>query len=419
MTRIAVDRRRALRDDLADRVFGLGRVHSAPERVGLEAELLPVAAETGLPALPESGDGPSTLEMLRELARERGWRADRSKAGSPCFRIEGGGVLSLEPGGQIEYSSAPRESVDALLAEVEGVVRLLAGAAGRAGVELRTRGIDERNPPRAVRRVLTGRRYTRLAEHLARIGPAGRRMMLQTAALHVNLDLGTAPLLRWRVANALSPYAVAVFANSARYAGRETGHRSYRARQWRELDPSRAGAFPGEDPVEEYLDFALEAGAILLGSDGEPARPFRLWAARDGVGDEEWRSHLSTLFPEVRPRGWIEVRSVDALPPRWYAAPLVFLAGLLCDDEACRTALEMLPPVTEEALEAAGRDGVTDPERRRTATDLFDLALEGAERLGPFVGGRALEVARDFRSRYLDRGGDLAADPDAGRLEGD
>ncbi len=416
MTSTAVRLRSTLRDDLARRCFGLGAPAAGPERVGLEAELLPLAADTGRPVLLEDEEGPSSLELVRDLARDRGWSAERTSTGVPCFRTADDGIVSFEPGGQIEYSSAPRRSVDAVLDEVVGVVGPLASAARGRGIELRTRGIHPECPPGAARQVLTDRRYTRLARHLAGIAPAGRRMMLQTAALHVNLDLGSEPLLRWRVANALVPYTVALFANSARYDGEDTGYRSYRAQQWRELDPRRSGAFAGDDPVEEYLEFALEADAILVGEDGAPARPFRAWVGRDGVGTEAWRRHLTTLFPEVRPRGWLEVRCVDALPPRWYGAPLTFLTGIVCDAEACRTAAEMLPPVGADALETAGRAGVTAPDILRTASALFDLALEGAERLGPLVGERALRVAREFRSRYPARGRDPAGDREAGRI---
>lgn len=414
MTRAIRARRSVLADDLRGRVFRLDGGVPGPARVGVELELLPVDAGTGRPLAPDGGDGPSTGKLLRGLADGRGWRPEG--AGAPGFELPDGGRLTFEPGGQIEYSSAPAASVGEVLDRVEAVVEPLRARAADAGIELVCRGIDPENPPSAARRVLHSRRYTRLADHLARIGPAGRRMMLQTAAVHVNLDLGDGPGRRWRVANALTPYLLASFANSARYRGRETGFRSYRARQWRELDVGRSGVFAGRAPVEEYLDFALGAGAILLGEDGEPARPFRSWLAAGRVDGEAWSEHLSTLFPEVRPRGYLEIRSLDALPPRWLAAPLVFLAGILYDDEACRTADELLPPADDGALERAGRLGVGDAAIRRTTLELWHVALEGARRCGPLVGGRAVETARAFRDRYPARGRDPAGDPEAERV---
>lgn len=414
MSAPAFARREALADDLRHRAFGAGSPAAAP-RIGLEVELLPTHAGSGRP-VPLRGGGSSSLELLRGLARERGWREGRSPTGSPRFEVQGGGALTFEPGGQIEFSSTPAESVDAAIHQTASVVEPLTSRARAEGIRLGTRGIDPHNGGDSAVLRVTSPRYRRLARHLDRIGPAGRRMMLQTAAIHVNLDLGAAPLLRWRTANAVVPELVAVFANSSRHGGEETGSRSYRAVQWRDLDPSRTGIFSDADPVRAYLEFALDAGAILLGEEGEEARPFREWLRRDGVGRREWRAHLDTLFPEVRPRGYLEIRAVDALPPRWYAAPLVFLAGILYDERSCRAALEVLDVPRDGELRSAARAGLGDPARAGRCLRLFDLALEGAERLGPdLVGGRALEVARAFRDRYTARGEDPAGDPEAGR----
>lgn len=416
MTPTVQARRSALADDLRSRVFRLDVGVPRPVRFGVEVELLPVDRERGRPVIPEGREGPSTRAVLDRLARRHGWKRESSGKGAPAFRVPGAGSVNFEPGGQLEYSSTPASSADGVLQEVEGVLSVLGAACRDAGVSLLTRGIDPENPPEAARRVLQGRRYSRLAEHLARIGPAGRRMMLQTAAVHVNLDLGSAPALRWRVANRLTPFLTATFANSSRYRGEGTGYRSFRSQQWRELDGRRTGVLPGEDPVEEYLRFALEAEAILLGDAGEPARPYRSWLEAGRLDQDAWSEHLTTLFPEVRPRGYLEFRAVDALPPRWLAAPVVFLAGILYDDEACSTADELLSPPTAQELEFAGRRGVLDPTLRCSALRLWELALEGAERLGPVIGDRAVEVARTFRDRYTRRGRDPAADPGVGRL---
>lgn len=405
----------ALTADLRRRAFGVGS-RSGVRKVGLEVELLPTDGDSGRPLPLDGGSGRTSLELLRGVALEEGWREERTPEGIARFELPGGGSFTFEPGGQIEFSSAPRTSVDRLLEDTVSAVGSLTERARSVGVVLGTRGIDPRNDAETARLRVPSRRYRRLAGHLERIGPAGRRMMLQTAAVHVNLDLGSEPLRRWAAANALVPSLIALFANSSRYAGAATGFRSFRARQWRELDPSRTGVFAGDDPISAYLRFALEADAVLLGADDEKVRPFREWLARDGVGRQEWREHLDTLFPEVRPRGYLEIRCVDALPPRWYAAPLVVLAGILCDREACRTALELLGPPGEEELRAAARRGLDDAERADRCRRLFDLALEGAGRLGPdFIGGRSLERARAFRARYTAHGEDPAGDPEAAR----
>ncbi|NIP58466.1 MAG: hypothetical protein GWM92_08800 [Gemmatimonadetes bacterium] len=414
MTETTAGPRLRLADDVRRRVFGLDAPSRAPERIGVEVELIPVREGDGTPLPLEDGRGPDLLTLLRDLGAP-GREPERSPGtGAPCVPVSGGGAWSLEPGGQLEYSSTVGRSVDEALDEVARAVEALRGVGRVRGIELVTRGIDPVTPEERARLAVASGRYLRLARHLDRKGSAGRRMMLQTAAVHVNLDLGSRPLLRWRVANGLVPHLIALFANSSRYGGAETGYRSYRARQWQLLDRSRSGVFVPGDPVEDYLAFALDAEAILLGSPAEPPRPFREWLGARDVGEEAWRAHLSTLFPEVRPRGYLEVRSVDALPPRWYAAPVVFLAGLLLDDGALEDARELVCTGEPPDLEGAARQGVGDPERARRALELFDLALTGARRLGPeVIGEAALETARTFRDRYTARGRDPASDPEA------
>jgi glutamate--cysteine ligase len=239
-------------------------------------------------------------------------------------------------------------------------------------------------------------------------------MMCQSAAIHVNVDWGegTVPADRWRVANAAAPVWTAIFANSTRDGGCETDHRSVRAQQWRHLDPGRCGLV-GHDagPAEAYLRFALGADAFLLGPDDAPTRPMEAWVGLGYVDMAGWALHLTTLFPEVRPRGYLELRPFDALKPRWWAAPLVLAVGLLYDAEALAAALEILPPPTPESLERAGRLGLGDPDLARLARDVATLSLEGAARLGPRVGGRSLEIARTFVSEFTDRGKDPADEP--------
>jgi glutamate--cysteine ligase len=252
-----------------------------------------------------------------------------------------------------------------------------------------------------------------MADHFARIGPAGARMMRQTAAFQVSLDFDDELRLRWRLLNALAPFVTAVFANSAVYGGEETGHRSYRAHAWRTLDPARTGLPWGEPrPVEAYLDFALRAPAILFPVVDGRCLPFGEWLARGTPTPDEWEAHLTTLFPEVRPRGHFEVRSADAVGPAWYAAPLAFLGGLAYDPHALRAALDILPSPDPGLLERAGRLGLRDPAIARTAADLFEIALGGCEALGPgFLHPLHREEARAYFERYTRRGLSPADDP--------
>jgi glutamate--cysteine ligase len=388
-----------------------------PERqphVGLEVEVIPVDADTAAPVPPWSSDGPSTVRVLDAVADRHGWTRTTNAAGAPAYGMLSGGVLSFEPGGQIEYSAPPLESVSRLLRDIDKALLAVEQEASRGGIRLVARGVDPFNPPESATLRLGGERYTRMAEHFARLGPAGHIMMCQTAALHVNVDPVGPPDLAWRVANAMAPVLLATFANSRVHAGSPTGARSWRAEQWRRLDDRRTGVFAfSSDPVEDYLAFALEAPAFLLGPPHEEARPFREWLV-EGASVQDFDRHLSTLFPEVRPRGYLELRSFDALPLRLIPAAVVVTVGVLQDPASLESALALLPSPTDEALARAGRVGLGDLHAASLARSLFQLGLEGARRLGEtVVSGHDIERATGFMEELT------ARSRDPGSLPGD
>ncbi|MEP7175518.1 MAG: glutamate-cysteine ligase family protein [Gemmatimonadales bacterium] len=399
--------RATLAADLATNAFAATPSASlTPRRVGAEVEFIPVETGTGR-RCPIEGDGCcATLPFLRRHGGRQGWNEARTAKGLPYFALPGGGTLTFEPGGQLEYSAPPCRSPSALLALLRSVVLPLRSAAANDGITLLTVGIDPANDIDGAPLFLHNSRYERMADYLARRGPAGARMMRQTAAFQVALDLDDEPWLRWRVLNAAAPCVVAIFANSSKYAGKETGCPSMRARVWRELDPSRTGLPCGTGaPLETYLDFALEAPAILLPTvDGEHPR-FAEWLTRAEVTIDEWRDHLSTLFPEVRPRGHFELRSADAVPPSFYAAPLALAVGLTYEPRALRAAADLLGPPDLALLDLAGRVGLRDPVLARTSADLAEIALEGCAGLGPsYFHPSDLEQARAFFDQYTRRG---------------
>jgi glutamate--cysteine ligase len=281
------------------------------------------------------------------------------------------------------------------------VVPLREAAAGE-GINLLAAGIDPFNPVEQAPMLLHASRYQRMAEYLSRRGPAGARMMRQTAAFQVNVDFDDEPWLRWRVLNAATPYVVAIFANSPIYACEQTGHQSARADTWRKLDPMRTGVpYDDQAPVEAYLQFALAAPAILLPTLGGEHLPFGDWLTRAQPTEGEWQDHLTTLFPEVRPRGHLELRSADAISPEWYAAPLALTAGILYDSGALRSAADLLPAPDPEMLERAGQLGLHDPAIARTAVDLFEIALSGCAGLGTrYFHPSDIEQARAYFDRY-------------------
>ncbi len=386
------------------RALGASTADDEGLRIGLEAELIPVSSDTGarlgVDPTPSSPVGTRAL-LERAAGRTRG-KVEVGPHGVPYARLPGVGVLSYEPGGQLELSTDPFHAVDPLIAATERALRPLAQDAAELGITLLARGMDSGRDVRDVPFVVGSERHRRQRAHYDRIGPWGSRMMVLSAALHLNLDLGGRPVRRWWAANRLAPLLTALFANSPGAADEEAlPVRSLRAEQWRHLDPSRSGVFgQTDDAGRDYLTFALGAADFLGTEEGEEARPFRA-AWEEGADLPRWRAHLTTLFPEVRPRGYLELRSVDGLRPAWYAVPLVVAVGLLYDPVALLSTEDALPRADEGLLVRAGREGVRAEDVRCAALDAFDLALSGARALGPgVVGGESLERAEEFRRRF-------------------
>jgi glutamate--cysteine ligase len=383
-----------------------------PPLLGAEVELLPVDADSGLPVPIHHAGGRATLPLLRRFAARHGWREVASPYGAPGFESADGAALSYEPGGQIELSAAPLASGSALVDALRATVLPLVDEAAGEGVTLLSLGIDPQNGIEDTELQLPGERYRRLTRFMQSVGTGGERMMRQTAAFQVSLDWSGDPARHWRLLNALAPWTLALFANSALYRGEPSGERSFRARVWRELDGGRTGIFRGGgDPVAEYLRFAVEAPALLLPGAEQGWPSFAECNARGAVSLADWKAHLTTLFPEVRPKGFVEVRSADAVAPEWYAAPLVFLAGLSYHAPAQAAALELVGEADPGLLDRAGRDGLNDPALSTVACDLTALALEGATALGKdYFHPRHLDEAREFFARYTARGRSPADD---------
>jgi glutamate--cysteine ligase len=271
-----------------------------------------------------------------------------------------------------------------------------------AGIELVARGVDPYNDIDAVPLQLHRDRYAGMTRYFDSIGPSGVRMMRQTAALQINLERGEDPKSRWRLLNSLAPIVVALFASSRQYARKRTEWASYRAQLWRTLDPSRTGIVYDDEYVERYLRFALDATAMRSGGGGVAYRAFREWMTEPAVGRDDWLFHLSTLFPEVRPKEFFELRSADTIEPVALAAPMVFVTSLVYDEEGADRAIELIGAPNEKLLERAGRLGLADPDIRRIASRLVVVALDGGRRLGTdYLRRSHLEAAYQYFARAL------------------
>ncbi len=322
--------------------------------------------------------------------------------------LPGGSSFTVEPGGQVELSSAPARDLTTLCADLSGDVDALAGSLARGGLTLVPFATDPARPPV---RQLSSPRYDAMAAYFDTLPhQLGRVMMCSTAAVQVNLDAGLDDAdvaRRWRLLGSLGPPLVAAFANSPARAGHLTGWRSTRQAVWQGMEPRRTHAPVGDDPVTAWADFALAAPVMVLRRDDEP------WVAAPGFTFEEWVEgrvpglarpteddldyHLTTLFPPVRARGWFEVRYLDTQTVDRWPVPVTVLATALDRPDLHDALLAACEPVSGAWLVGA-RVGVADPALRRAATAVFDAVV-------PCVADPALRaLVEDFRDRYLDRG---------------
>jgi glutamate--cysteine ligase len=373
-------------------------------RIGAEIELIPFDEQTRrvVPAFSTRDRG--SVEVIRSISRRAGWSETPNGDDPPSWCLPDGARLSFEPGGQIELSSAPSDDPSKLIRDLQCTAQLLTSAFASAGFLLESVGVDPYNDVSDVDLQLHRPRYETMTRYFDSIGDSGIRMMRQTASIQLCVDPGDNPLERWSLLNQLAPYVTAIFANSRFYNDRLTDYQSYRSHFWRTLDTSRTGSFsPQSAAVDSYLDFALAAGAIMRLD--ETRSSFGDWVRDGSPTIDDWDFHLSTLFPEVRPRGYFELRSADAIDPDLLAAPICFVAGLAYDDASSNSALELLGAVAPPPLDIAGREGLRNRDIQSVAVELTDIALSGCESLGEsYISRSDIEAASDFFERYTRRG---------------
>ncbi|MEV5894256.1 ergothioneine biosynthesis glutamate--cysteine ligase EgtA [Nonomuraea fuscirosea] len=339
-------------------------------------------------------------------------------------RLPGGSRVTFEPGGQLELSG-PAGPLPAALAALAGDVAAVRAGLRASGLVLGGVGLD---PVRPARRQLNRPRYDAMAAFLGL--PYGALMMCSTASIQVNLDLGAQPATRWERAHALGPVLLAAFANSPLSGGRPCGWMSGRQAVWNNLDPSRTALVPATgDPAADWADYLLDARLMLVREDEErylsvgDGSTFRDWLERGRVAGgarpptvEDLAYHATTLFPPVRPRGWLEIRYLDAQHPSAWPVCVAVTHALISDDRAADAAMAAVRPYPEpresgadaEMWERAARCGLADPVLRRAAETCFRAALEALPRLGAGP-GLVAEVAA-FADRHVTTGRSPATD---------
>jgi glutamate--cysteine ligase len=326
---------------------------------------------------------------------------------SPARPLPAGGRVSIEPGGQIEISSAPVESVEQLCRQLDRDAATLRRILADHGVAMIAASAD---PDRPAERILGSPRYRAMQEFFDHFGPFGRLMMCNTAAVQVCLNAGAhaAELTcRWNALYAVGPALAAAFACSPRLHGVPGGQASsawasQRLRTWQRLDrvaargTDTAGtrtqmSTSGGDPRTEYARWALDVPLLCVRRANGAA-----WTAPAGASFADWMSgalddrigrrpeladldyHLTTVFPPVRAAGHLEVRYLDAQPGRGWATAIRAVAGLMARPTAVADATRIAAG-TAGRWEDAARVGLADGELRAAAAQLLELAATQAE----------------------------------------
>ena len=362
-------------------------------RIGTEHEKFGYCKDT-LKPLPYAGER-SILAVLEGLRDQHGWAPVLE--GDNLVGLEKDGAnVSLEPGGQLELSGAPLETIHETCDEVNQHLREVKDIADRIGVGFIGLGAapiwtHDQMP------LMPKGRYKLMDGYMQKVGTMGTTMMRRTCTVQVNLDFASeADMVRkLRVALALQPVATALFANSPFFEGKVNGDKSWRARVWRHLDADRTGMLPFvfEDGFgfEAWVDYALDVPMYFVYRDGKyinalgqsfrdflrgelPALPGEVPTLSD------WADHLTTIFPEARLKKFIETRGADGGPWRRLCALPAFWVGLLYDQSSLDAAWDLAKDwdaETRDALRAAaGKDGL---QARVGGIDMHDLARKAVE----------------------------------------
>lgn len=380
-------------------------------RIGTEAEKFGVSADGSKPAPFDGG----VAEILRGLERH-GWIPQREYADRPVIALRRGAAsITLEPGAQLELSGAPLDTIHQTHEEFGGHMVEVVAASQQLGLRWITLGFR----PFASQADLPWvpkLRYGVMREYLPTRGTRGLDMMRRTATVQANLDYANAEdaFEKLRIALRVQPIVSAMFANSPWLEG-ASPRASHRLDVWQDVDPDRTGLlvdlWDGPARYERYIEWALDVPMFLVLRAGKlhlnTGQTFRAFM-KDGFDglvatQQDWETHLNTLFPEARLKRTLEMRGADGQAQDTLTAVPALWKGLLYDDDSRRAAAALASKISPEGLRAAQPAIANDAlkatlegrEVAEWASELLAIAEAGLERLGN------LNVAGDDERIYL------------------
>jgi glutamate--cysteine ligase len=371
-------------------------------RIGTEHEKFAFLTDS---LAPVPYDGPRSIKALLEGMHARfGWEGVYEDGNIIALADPKGlGSVTLEPGGQFELSGAPLNDVHETCEEVHDHLKQVREVGDELGIGFLGLGAAP-TWRRDEMPVMPKGRYGIMAPYMDKVGSRGRDMMFRTCTVQVNLDFSSEAdmVKKLRVSLALQPVATALFANSPFLEGKPNGFKSFRSYVWLDTDNERSGmlpfAFEGGMGYERYVDYALDVPMYFVYRDGRyydvAGESFR--AFLDGKLPQlpgwrptlrDWSDHLTTIFPEVRLKRYLEMRGADSGPWRRLCALPALWTGLLYDRNSLDAAWDLVKDWTAEerqALrEAVPREALQAEIRGRSvrdiARDVLKLSRTGLE----------------------------------------
>jgi glutamate--cysteine ligase len=370
-------------------------------RIGTEHEKFAYRLDDLRPLEYEGENG--IREFLERLTRF-GWKPVVENGNPIALTRADNSSITLEPAGQVELSGAPVETIHQTCQEVNEHLQQIKGIAGEMGIGFLGLGYQPKWPlsetpwmPKA--------RYDIMRSYMPKKGNLGLDMMQATCTVQVNLDFSSEACMvqMFRVSLALQPIATALWANSPFRLSKPSGYLSYRSHIWTDTDADRCGTLPFvfEEGFgfERYVDYLLDIPMYFVYRDnayidasGQSFRDFlegklpALPGELPTIGD--WENHMSTAFPEVRLKQFLEMRGADGGPWNRLCALPAFWVGLLYDDTARNAAWDLVADWTQEERDAMRRDvpkrALNTPFRKKTvgdlAHDVLEIAHDGLQR---------------------------------------
>lgn len=384
-------------------------------RIGTEYEKVAVRREDGR-AVPFSG--PRGIEMLlRRLAERYGWEPVEEDGRTIAL---GGhkASITLEPGGQVELSGELCESVHCAQSEFAEHIDQIVSIGDELDIAFLGLGMQPLSRVEEFE-IVPKRRYRIMWPHMARVGKLGRRMMTQTATVQANFDYSSEAdaMMKMRVGMGITPLLTAMFANSPLCDGDLNGYKSFRGHIWTDTDAARSGLLPwvfsASAGFEDYVEYALDVPMYFIVRDGEwfdmTALTFRQFWKNGDRGHRatmaDWSAHLTTLFPEVRLKGYIELRAADSQSPELMLAVPALAKGVFYEPDCLQAAWDLVKAWSgeerRELYHAVHREALQARIRRLQVADLarelVAIGIEGLHRQA------ALNTAGQDESIYLEQ----------------